>query len=380
MRVALTPAEAIDGTLLAAWRKLEVRAATPANPFYASWFLQPAMRHLAPPQSIRLLTVWKDGDTLAALAPVQRGETYARLPVRHFATWRHVHGYNSAPLCAEGDEAAVYAALCAWIDARPDGARFLRFNEHPLPHGLPAPADRKIAVEVEIERAILTAGPDFETAYARGFSGKKRKELRRQWRRLAEDGALALERLTAPEAIARAAQDFIALETAGWKGRTKEASPIGASEAEILFFREAMTGGAAQGAVICDRATFDGKPIAMLFSLRCGSTLSAYKISYDEAFAAYSPGVHVLVEAMRLMLADPSIALFDSCAKQGHPVADHLWRERMRVAQFNLSGAGRLDRALFGAAAALSAMRRTWIERGVAPRAAARMDDDSEIA
>lgn len=371
MKVELRNPAEIDADFRDAWRELESRAATPANPFFCCWFLEPALVRLAPPQTIRLLTITGDKGSLLGLAPVERGETYARIPLRHFATWRHPHAYNSAPLCAAGAEPETYAAILDWIDTRPEDARFIRFNEHPLHGGVLAISrlhGRSTAFEIETERAILSGGESFETVYADGFSGKKRKELRRQWRRLGETGALVFERHTAPGEIARTADDFIALELAGWKGRTAGVAPVGATEAEAAFFREAMTRGAAEGAVLCDVAAFDGRPIAILFSLRCGATLSAYKIVYDEAFSAYSPGVHVLVEAMRLMLDDPGIKLFDSCARAGHPVADHLWRERMRVAHFNVSGSSFADRTLFGAAARLSAFRKS----GNAPKENAR--------
>lgn len=361
MRVALRDPRVMDEAFRAQWRALEARAADPANPYYCAWFLEPALARIAP-QSIRLLTVMDDAGGLVALAPVERGETLAKLPLRHFATWRHSHAYNSAPLCAKGAADAAYRAIFDWIDTHPEGARFIRLNEHPCPGdhaGLAAASGRDIAVNLDMKRAILTRACDFETAYASGYSGKKRKELRRQWRRLEEDGALKFERWTSPGDIARAADAYVSLELAGWKGRAEDVSPVGASAAETSFFREAMTRGAEAGAVICDAATVDARPIAMLFSLRCGGTLCAYKISYDEAFAAHSPGVHLLVEAMRLMLADPSIALFDSCARAGHPVVDHLWRERMRVAQYDVCASPRLDRAMFGAALRIAAVRRS---------------------
>lgn len=381
MRIALVRQEAIDDTLRDAWRVLEARASQPANPFYCEWFLEPAMRHLAAPGSIRLLTIWDAHGALAGLAPVERGEIYAWLPMRHFATWRHCHAYSSAPLCAEGAAPAVYAAIFNWIDTHPDGACFMRFNEHPLHQGaveFAQPSGRVVSVGIDIERAILSGGRPFETVYAQGFSGKKRKELRRQWCRLSETGDLRLERRTSPTDVARSVEEFAALELSGWKRDASGVSPIGASSAEFAFFRAAMRAGAERGAVFCDAVIFDGKPVAVLFSLRCGATLCAYKITYDEAFAAYSPGVHVVVEAMRLMLSEPSITLFDSCAKADHPLVDRLWRERMRVAQFDVSGSSRLDRALFGAASRLANVRRQMAARLTARRRT--VEDENECS
>ncbi|MBY0422909.1 MAG: GNAT family N-acetyltransferase [Parvularculaceae bacterium] len=365
MKFSLIQPQSVDDAFRAAWRRLEKRAAHPANPFFSSWFLEPALR-LAEPGAVRLLAAQDDAGELVSLAAVERSETYAKLPVRHFAFWRHRHAYNSAPLIAEGRSEAYHDGLCAWIDTRPEGARFLRFNEHPVPPGSPlsrAPEDRAVVVDRRWRRACLAGGEEFEAAYARGYDGKKRKELRRQWKRLGEQGALRFVRWTEPADVAAAAEAFLALEQRGWKGRDEDGTPLAATPSEAAFFRAAMTAGAADGAVVVDAALLDGAPVAMLFSLRAGRTLSAYKIAFDETFAAYSPGVQLLVEAMRLMLADPAIGLFDSCAREGHPVVDSLWRDRLELAQINISSSRRVDRALLRTGAMLAAVNGKLTER-----------------
>lgn len=350
MEAALVSPQSVDDAFRASWRRLENRPEDPANPFCASWFLEPAMRRLSDGEALRLLVVRDDEGRLAGVAPVLRGQTYAKVPAPHFSTWRHFHGYNNgAPLFAKGAREAGRRAILRWIDGRPEGARFLRFMEHPLPDGDPLLTDaqpRAVTVQKDGLRAILTRGQSFDAVAEAGFSGKKRKELRRQWRRLGETGALRFVRLTAPAVVSAAAETYLAMEMAGWKNRDADGRALAARDDEAAFFREAMAGGAACNAVICDALLLDERPIAMLFSLRLGGTLTMYKITYDETLSAFSPGVHLLVEATRLMLDDPSIALFDSATHADHPVMDHLWRERMRVAQINISTAHAFDAAL----------------------------------
>ena len=119
-----------------------------------------------------------------------------------------------------------------------------------------------------------------------------------------------------------------------------------------------MAAGARAGAVRASVLRIDRKPVAQLFSIRHGALLAAFKITYDEAFAAYSPGVHVLVEAMRDMLEDPSIEMFDSCARPGHPVAESLWRERMTMSDINIACRG-ADAAILKFCAGLENFKRS---------------------
>lgn len=365
MKATLIRLDAVDDAFRAEWRALAAAPAEPANPFFCRWFLEPALRRLAPP-GVRLLTIRDDAGRLAGLAPVERSPTYARLPTPSFAVWRFRHAYNGAPLFAAGRAEEGVAAILRWIDERPDGARFFRFNDLPASPDWPPTAlivDRAIVVDRRWRRACLRAGVDFETAYAGGYDGKKRKELRRQWKRLGERGALSFVRWSSSADVSAAAIAFLALEARGWKGRDEDGEALGTDGAGAAFFRAAMTEGAAEGAVFVDAAVLNGEPVAMLFSLRAGTALSAYKIAFDETYAAFSPGVQLLVEAMRRMLSDPGVSLFDSCAREGHPVVDSLWRDRIDMAQVNLSAARVFDRALLRAGAALAGVNGFLTER-----------------
>ena len=77
--------------------------------------------------------------------------------------------------------------------------------------------------------------------------------------------------------------------------------------------------------------TLDGKALASGLVIRQGDTALFFKIAYDEAFSRFSPGVQLTVELTRRLADDPTIAYADSTALPGHPMIDHVWRERRRV-------------------------------------------------
>src|SRR5262249_36529754 len=159
---------------------------------------------------------------------------------------------------------------------------------------------------------------------------KKLKELRRQRRRLAETGAVELVTAREPAGIAAALADFLALEAAGWKGRAGTAA---AAHLPVRTFMESALGNlAAEGHAHIDRLIHDGRPLAAAITLQSGATAWFWKIAYDETQARASPGVQIALDLTEALLADPAIARADSCATADHPMIDHLWRERLALA------------------------------------------------
>jgi hypothetical protein len=96
--------------------------------------------------------------------------------------------------------------------------------------------------------------------------------------------------------------------------------------------RDAVTGLAADGHARIDRLMQNGRPLAAAITLRSGTSAWFWKIAYDEEFARHSPGVQVSLDLTERLLADPAVARADSCATAGHPMIDHLWRERLALA------------------------------------------------
>jgi hypothetical protein len=80
------------------------------------------------------------------------------------------------------------------------------------------------------------------------------------------------------------------------------------------------------------RFCVDNRAIAAVVILRSGSTAWCWKIAYDESRARFSPGVQVILDTTQMLLADAGIGCVDSCATPDHPMIDHIWRERLMLA------------------------------------------------
>ena len=76
--------------------------------------------------------------------------------------------------------------------------------------------------------------------------------------------------------------------------------------------------------------------------------------------SSISPGVQLALDLTEELGADAKISLVDSCAVAGHPMIDHLWSERLAIADWMmpLDAAGRTALA---AAVAAEKVRRLAI-------------------
>ncbi|WP_181701395.1 GNAT family N-acetyltransferase [Chthonobacter albigriseus] len=194
-----------------------------------------------------------------------------------------------------------------------------------------ATEQRGIALEVTDvhERAQLVSSTDPEEALGPALKSKRRKELARLHRRLGDHGPVSHAVATAPSDVTAALEDYIRIEHAGWKG--EGGSSFAAEETRRRFARAFVSARAAAGAVRIDTLSVAEKPIASLITHRTGDTAYLWKIAYDEAFAAYSPGVQIVRLATEDFLADPTLQNVDSLATADHPMINRLWAGRLRM-------------------------------------------------
>jgi O-antigen/teichoic acid export membrane protein/CelD/BcsL family acetyltransferase involved in cellulose biosynthesis len=180
-------------------------------------------------------------------------------------------------------------------------------------------------------RAMFAPAGEREGYFARVLSSKKRKELRRQRNRLEDAGDLTFS-LSSPGQTAAALQDFFALEAAGWKG--KQGTAIRCEPDTEIFFTRAIAGLAANGQAAIAQLRQGSRLIAAGVVLRSGRGAWFLKIAYDETLAQYSPGVQLTLDLTETLARNPGIDFIDSCAIADHPMIDHLWRERLQVADW----------------------------------------------
>jgi CelD/BcsL family acetyltransferase involved in cellulose biosynthesis len=342
-----------------AWHEL---AADPLEPnvFLEPGFALAAARHLAKDRPPHFILVWESParGKLLGLCPVELPRNF--LPFAPTRIWTHAQAPLGTPLLDRDRGEEALAAIFAFLRRRKPTSGGLIFPL--LPQGGPihrlvlasAAADgrpmRRFAIH---QRAVLTCGADRGDVEG-SFRPKRRKNLRAARRRLEAQGAVSFRLLGKPEELSVGGERFLALEAKGWKGRRGTA--LLKSPARTNFAKGLIA--ALAGERKCWIASLDcgGRPIAMAVVLKSGDRAFFWKIAYDESYAAFSPGVLLTLELGHALLADPGIALIDSCATADHPMIDHLWGERMTLADVLV--ASDRDRRRFSAALAYELTRR----------------------
>lgn len=319
-RAQLVAAGEAADTLIGEWRDLEARALE-ANPFFVPEFALAAARDFG--ATVRILAVHGDDGRLIALAPVTASRLGWIEPA--LRTWSHDYGPLGVPLIDAYQRDAAAAGLLAAADRSalvlPDMTLDGPVSAAVL--AAAAVAGRRVTVVGSHERAAFLGRGD-----ARGtLSGKRRKEYARQLRRLAEEGAVRSDVAAEPDAVVAAFEEFLALEAAGWKGARGTAM---AKSGKGAFARDAVARLAARRAVRINVLRFNGRMIAGLVSLVSGVSAATWKIAYDEKFAGFSPGAQVMLDAPAA-LAAAGATYIDSLATPDHPLANHIWKQRIAI-------------------------------------------------
>jgi hypothetical protein len=250
--------------------------------------------------------------------------------------WSHPFAPLGTPLVDRDEPGAVIAA---WLDhlsrdpalpARlllpliPERGAFAQALDAVL-----AREGRRSAAFGRHERALLAPGAERKGYLERAISNVKRKKLRRQRRQLEDVAPLTFATTSDVASLEAALQDFLVLEASGWKGLAGTA--IVNDPAIKHFVQSAVRGLAADGQVRIDRLLFNGTAVAAAMTLASGDTAWCWKIAYNEALARSSPGVQLTCDLTDSLLAEPQPLRVDSCASAGHPMIDHIWRERLAL-------------------------------------------------
>ena len=345
----LSLAEITDPAFLAAWERLVGRAAEP-NPFFEPWFLVPSLEQWGANNRVTVKAWFHDG-RLAGLMPIVRSAKYYGHILTHATGWLHANAFCGVPLVVAGLEEDFWRAMLAHFDRMARRALFLHLPLLPAGGPLDAALERVLAASprahyrvAEQQRAFLTGDMGAQAYLEEAMSAKKRKELRRQHNRLAEEGALAFERLEGDEGLAEWTAEFLALEASGWKGEA--GSALASAPDTTALFTQALAGAAAAGRLERLALRLDGRAIAMLANFITPPGAYSFKTAFDEDYARFSPGMLLQLENLAL-LERADVAWADSCAVEGHPMIERLWRDKRPMVSRNIAIGGPLRRAAF---------------------------------
>lgn len=315
-----------------AWRDLHGRAIEP-NAYYDPLWALPVVKHATGRGGAMALLAW-DRDRLIGLMPVRWARHALSLPVPLLVSW-NAYAPLSIPLLDR--EWAVEAAGALMDAARGTGARAMLLQT--VATGGPAYSALKRAFDlsgtnVDVMRAYRRAGLDAsqkaDHVLRDALSAKKLKELRRQRHRLEDTGEVDFEVAAHPKEVSHALEAFLALEATGWKAARGTA--LAQDTGDAAFIREAAPALASRGHLEIASLTRNGETLASGLVLRDRDHAFFFKIAMDENEARTSPGVQLTLDLTKHLCADPAISFADSTADGDHPMIDHIWRERIDIA------------------------------------------------
>jgi CelD/BcsL family acetyltransferase involved in cellulose biosynthesis len=326
-----------------AWRDLGARALE-ANVFAEPEFVLSALRHMPGAGRHQLLFVWRDRPNRhligAAVMEFPRGLfgfVVARL-------WQSEQAGLAALVLDRQDAEAALDAVLDWMARERPGVIGLLAPtlvvDGPTESAMRAIAARRQTLFRRFGlhgRAALSAAQGKMRGFEQSLPKKRLKEWGRQMRRLKERGDVEFRIVRDNSAT----EPFLALEAKGWKGGQRTA--LGVDPGLAAFTRSMLGSLAQQGKLVVHLLQLDGNALAAGLLLRSGDRAFYWKTAYDESFSEYSPGLQLTLEMSRIQQRDPTIALTDSCAIEGHPMIDRLWTARLELADAVLAtrpGAG----------------------------------------
>ena len=312
----------------AEWHALMAEALSP-NPYYDPACVKAGAR-LARALKIQVVSLRDRRGTLRALMPVTMGRSLP-LGQRRASAYTNPFSPLTRPFIHHAEPVAIWHGLLDGLSA--NALPFLRLpilpNAEPAATALfKALSERSggLSVISERTRAGVAIDPAEEASFSLPLSTKKRKELRRLRRRLAERGDVTVTTHTGARDRVDAAAAFPELEQAGWKGRGGTAMALNADTANL--FRTYVSDTAFPVEVIVHALRVDGKPIAMFITLTAGGSAFIWKTAFDENFAAFSPA-GLLILDLAEDLVKRGIMLIDSCASDAVSMADIYFGDRI---------------------------------------------------
>lgn len=348
----LLPVSDLRHDHLPAWQKLASNASEP-NIFHESWLLRPALRYFKNNADLHIFLFWAGvplKSDLLGLLPLGPSRSFGRWPVPHVQNWMHHNGFLGTPLVRKGFENQFWTRLFARLDDA-NWPGFFHLNGLTV-GGLMDQAMRDVCsrqrrrcdLVYSEARAFLESSLDAETYFEVNLRGKKRKELRRQKKRLGEMGELQFAASRDDAALAEWTSEFLALEKKGWKGGN--GSALDCSDETRGFFSEILKQAASAGQLERHDLRLDGRPLAMLVNFISGAGSFSFKTAFDEEYARFSPGVLLQRENLKI-LDDRQVQWMDSCAAEDHPMIDSLWSGRRHVGRFSIEMKGLSRTAIF---------------------------------
>jgi hypothetical protein len=178
-------------------------------------------------------------------------------------------------------------------------------------------------------RALLSPRGSGQDYIDRVLSGERRRRLRKHEERLRQQGKVTYAALTAEDDARAWLEEFLRVEAAGWKGRERTA--LQCRKEDRRFFLDTLLEAFRRGRLMMMSLRLDDRPVALFCDLLAEPWLFVFKLTFDEEYAAFSPGVLLELEKLRRLHERSTVRWVDSCNAPGSSLLKHLWTDRRLI-------------------------------------------------
>lgn len=270
--------------------------------------------------------------TMKLVFPVQP-ESVGFPGVQVMRVWSHLYGPLSSPLLLGEEAEAVAEKLihCA-AEVNAPGWNAVVFQDLPM-GGHFARSVRKLSglegrwqfVEPYQRAWLLPMDPGSYPGSV--LSAKRRKELKRQYRRLGELGDLQVEIVTDLMGTLLRFEEFLLMETRSWKG--ERGTSLHMIKKTAAFARQAITNLVAADACRIYSLRLNDRAVSSVIVLRSGGQYFPWKMAYDANYGKFSVGKLLIMEMSRDLLNQPGFEGADSLAAPDNAMINQLWPQRL---------------------------------------------------
>ena len=273
------------------------------------------------------------------------------LPALEMVTGGHL---VLADLVADPDDHSLWPAMREWLAEQPAGLRWavLRLPAvsagsamgHALRQSMQTPGTGRDLRTHRDHSAWLDCSQDVACA-TQAVTRSFRQNLNRLQRRAQAMGDLRFEVVQTPDALGAALDEFLGVESSGWKRTCGTA--IALDPTLVAFYRQLVQEFGARGHCRIHLLRLDGRAIAAQFGLVSARQLNLLKIGYSEEHACVAPGHLVMRHTIEHVCADSTL---DRLSFVTHPNWSHLWKPQLTevdyISLFPPTVTGRITHAL----------------------------------
>lgn len=332
----VTTARILDAAELLAlgpeWEELAAHALE-ENAYYCRHYCKALLSHIDN-RPLRAITVWR-GDKLIALLPFVSDRLHWGGLASLNKAWTTDYTTTSIPLIDRRWVEDAVGTLLDTMTAATSGS-----NVWLLPNiSLGGAVNSALRAEMSkrglpskvfdpFERAILTKRGTFEEHMKEHVSKKRRKDLRRNRKRLDELGDVTFTAHTSGQELDDAVDAFLRIEASGWKG--ERGTALDCADATRAFAKEAFGDGHGGSITRADVLRVNGQAVAINLTLLSGKTGFTIKCAYDDTYKSYSVGLLLEEEMIRSVLEDDWVDRLDSSAVSGHLITS-FWNDTIEI-------------------------------------------------